>query len=373
MKLHYFLPFLCILASCHKNEFQSEIRLESNEAYVSLSLSNTLQTKVAAASAANEKSIQNVQVYVFRNTGSAADNGTMDVALSKGFDTAINDATGTYTDNSLSFKCPTGPKSIYVVANDSEDRCSTITTEEQFLAQTHSLSNANENKILMIGKLSQELVTGEQNLTIAVERMAAAVVLNSITNDFDAAAYRGEDVFRLKQIYLYNVAAQINFAGDRLAAALNPEQWINKASLESDAGKLSLTRDIISDNAATVGIDERVINYGSAHKHSTPHTFYSYANECAFSEEETWNQRAAVLIVEAEIMQGGSYETYYYPIKITPTGGLEANKKYCVDLVIHRSGSTNPNKPVEFASCTPTITVRDWTTVELNDGNPFEI
>lgn len=320
-------------------------------------------TKVAAQTLTNERTIQNVQVYVFR-AGDGADNGMLEVAKSAGFDTPLNNSTGSYSG--LTLKCSTGLREVWVVVNDSQDRTAlsgdgAIKTKTEFLAQVHDLENSNVTKLLMLGRSNPEssspvitLNEGSQNVNIPVHHMAAAITLDSVVNDFSSPAYQKANTFRLEAAYIINVPGRYNFGETSEPSALAADYWYAKMGAETSATRKVLLYDEIGSTSAPV-----YVNYGST-PYSTPHTFYTYPNNCAPNEDSSWSTRATLLVVEASILYGGSWQKYYYPVVVNPTGGLLSNKQYHVNLTIHRPGSLDPNKPVKFSDMTPVITVTDF-------------
>lgn len=351
-------------ASCSKQISVNgeEFSMGSGECILTVGLGSQ-GTKVAAQTVTNEKTIQNVQVYVFR-AGDGADNGMLEVAASKGFDTPLNNSTGTYSG--ITVKCATGQREVWVVVNDSQDRTAisgdgAIKTKTEFLAQVHDLENSNATKLLMIGRSNPDNVSpvitlneGPQNVNIPVHHMAAAITLESVINDFSSPAYQKANTFRLEAAYIMNVPGRYNFGESSEPAALAADYWYAKMAAETGAARKVLLYDEIGTPSAPA-----YVNYGGT-AYSTPHTFYTYPNNCAPSEDSSWSTRATLLVVEASILYGTSWQKYYYPVVINPTGGLLSNKQYHVNITVHRPGSLDPNKPVKFSDMTPVITVTDF-------------
>lgn len=312
-------------------------------------------TKVAAQSATSEHTIRNVQIFVFR-AGSGADAGNLEVAVSAGFPTELNETDGTF--DGLQVKCSTGEREIWAVVNDAADRTSgadAVATKAEFLALKHELKDARKDKLLMIGTTGvQTLREGETDIQIDVHRLAASVVLESVTNGFYAPAYRKSGAFRVEDCYLINVPAQINFGETPVPADLPQELWYARMGEETASPK----GDLIYDK-----VTPKVVLYDEADR--TAHTFYAYPNDCAVNEDATWCPRATLLVLEASLNNGHEWVKYYYPVPID--GGLESNKQYKVNLTIRRPGSLDPNKPVKFSDVTPVITVHSW-----EDGGSYD-
>jgi len=312
-------------------------------------------TKVSTQSATNEKAIQNVQIFVFR-AGNGADAGNLEIAASAGFDQALGVTSGTY--NGLTLKCSTGQREVWAVVNDSEDRTAgSVTTKTEFLALTHELQRSSSTKLLMIGHSGTDaapavmLHEGQEEISINVHRLAASVILESVKNDFSSPAYQKADMFRLDNCYLINVPGRINFGETSEPSTLPAEQWYARMAAETASPKA----DLIYDSLAG-----QIVNYGGA-PYTVPHTFYTYPNNCAASEDATWCARATLLVLEASIKYASGWVKYYYPVQLS-TGPLLSNRLYRVNLTIHRPGSLDPNKPVTFDDVTPVINVTDWET-----------
>jgi len=318
-------------------------------------------TKVGAQSLTNENTIQNVQIFVFR-AGSGADAGNLEIAASEGFSTPLNNSSGSF--NGIKLKCSTGQREIWAVVNDSADRTSAldgVRTKSEFLALTHELKDASPTRLLMIGHSGTDLAPsvtlheGLVEVSISVRRLAASVILESVKLDFTAPAYQNAESFRLESCYLINVPGRINFGETSEPSALPEEQWYARLAAETASPRAELIFDSLGG---------QILNHGGIYQ--SPHTFYTYPNNCAVSEDASWCPRASLLVLEASILYPSGWMKYYYPVQLGK-GPLESNKQYRVRLTIHRPGSLDPNKPVTIYEVTPVIRVQDW-----EDGQPYE-
>lgn len=354
MKMKNFLAALCaasttlLAVSCDKNAWTAaEGKPGDGEAWLTVSL-GTPATKVTPISEPSEKTIQNVQVFVFR-AGSGGDAGNLEVAVSAGFDKELSASEGSF--NEIKLKCSTGEREIWAIVNDSVDRtvgADAVATINDLLSQTHELKDQRKDKLLMIGSSGVvSLKEGDNVSTIAVHRLVAAVILESVTNDFYAPAYRKSGVFRVEGCYLINVPAAINFAETLVPADLPEDRWYARMAAETASPK----GDLIYDK-----VGSEVVNYQESYP--TKHVFYAYPNDCVVNEGATWCPRATLLVLEASIHNGHDWVKYYYPVPISD--GLESNKQYKVRLTVHRPGSLDPNKPVKLGDVVPAITVEPW-------------
>lgn len=311
-------------------------------------------TKVGSQTATNEKSIQNVQIFVFR-AGSGGDAGNLEIAASAGFDTPLGETAGSYSG--ITVKCSVGQREVWAVVNDSEDRTAgpaAVATKSEFLALTHELQKSSPAKLLMIGHSGTSadpavtLHEGREEVSVDVHRLVASVILESVKNDFSSPAYQKADMFRLENCYLLNVPGRINFGETSEPAALPTEYWYARMEAETASPKGDLLFDPLAG---------QIVNYGATY--TVPHTFYTYPNNCTPSEDASWCTRATLLVLEASILYPSGWMKYYYPVQLG-NGPLLSNKQYRVNLTIHRPGSLDPNRPVTFDDVTPVITVTDW-------------
>ncbi len=356
--------FLSVAVACNKKELQPgrvEKVSDGGVCVLTTAIDGCVATKVAAQSEANERTIRNVQVFVFR-AGEGADQGVLEIAKSAGFLTPLEVSSGAY--RGITVKCSTGLREVWVVVNDSEDRTSgpnAVQSKTEFLALTHDLEASTPSKLLMVGRSNPEstnpavsLSEGSMTISVPVHRLAAGIVLESVTNDFSSPAYQKPGCFRLDAAYLLNVPGRVNFGESMSSTSLASEFWYGQLAAETNGARMDLMYD---------GLSGVMKDYGS--KYDTPHTFYTYPNSCALSTAATFAPRATLLVVEASLLYEDGWRKFYYPVVIgredgTGWVGVSSNKLYHVNLTIHRPGSLDPNVPVTFADATPSVTVSDW-------------
>ncbi len=304
-------------------------------------------TKVAAQTETNEKMIRNVQIFVFR-AGSGGDAGNLEIAASAGFDQELEASTGTF--NGITLRCSTGEREIWAVVNDAKDHTAgadAVATKDDFLALTHDLKDARKDKLLMIGTSGAlTLHEGREDVDIVVRRAAASVILETVTQDFSSPAYQKNGVFRVEDCYLLNVPGRVNFAGTVEPSTLPTDAWYARMEAQTN-----LSEGVIYDR-----VSPKLLNYGDVD--TTPHAFYAYPNDCAPSEDASWCARSTLLVLEASVYNGHDWQKYYYPVTIA--GGLEANKQYRVNLILHRPGTLDVNHPVKIEDVTTVVRVCDW-------------
>ena len=306
------------------NEAQQEQRYDLK---VNVRSGDLVQTKSTTITAANEIAVNNLQVFVFRGDA-------LDAYVS------VND------DDELTVSCTGGERQVYALVNCPD--LSAVSTKTALLATTSNLYDNSGTNFQMIGHQDEVDLPDDSPVTIDVHRIAARVVIKKISRAFTVSALASKS-FRIDQIFLINVAGDINF-GETEA----PTVWYNKWMYTSE--QAAFTYDAPSASLA---------NNAS---YSTVHSFYAYPNPTVGdSDSSTWSARHTRLVVKATL---GS-DVYYYPITLPV---LESNKSYEIEeLILTRPGSDHPDKPVTFEDCTFNINVVGWTTVDVADEGEDDI
>lgn len=342
------------LVACSKAQtITPEEDLHGGRCELTVKLPQNFATKATGQTAANESMVQNVQIFVFRSS-QGADNGVLDACVSAGFDSPLSFDASSASYSGLSLSCTVGSREVWAVVNASEDYTAdgSVATKSALLAKAASLSDCAPSKLLMTGSLAANLNPGSETLSISVRRVCASVVLESVKNDMMAPAYRKSGSFKVKNVYLINVPGKTNLALTSAPSSLEDGDWYARLKAETDASRSAL----IVDRQSAV-----VLDYGNSY--TTPHTFYSFANDCRPSKSLSWSPRATLLVVEASYGDGSFSKDCYYPITLfnESTGkGLESGKQYKVNLTVRRPGSDDPNKPVEFDVAGVSISVLPW-------------
>lgn len=335
------------LAACNKDagsvapaEFQegAPVRLVVNAA----GSGATKATGITSNDVITEAKVNSLQVFVFN--GDALD----------GYATIANSTTATVS-------CTSGARDIYAVVN--APSLASITSKAALLATVSSLEN-NVSNFQMIGH-KNETLKFDGTVDIAVDRLAARVVIRGIKNAIENAAQA--DAFKLVSIALTNVTGDVNFG---LSADYEPLVWKNRRGYEATNSFGSFDYDSVNADLAAGATNSDV------------HFFYSYPNRKNAivgleAGESGFTGRRARLVIKAEI----AGVLYNYPIELPV---LENNKSYEINLVnITRvgnldNGSHDPDDPndddeektiVGFDQGF-SITVNDWNVVLVGgDGN----
>ena len=354
MKMTALLATAVLLASAACEKIDSEPArlpaLEGEDCSLVVHFADNAATKVVGETSSGESMIQNVQIFVFRSDGG----GILDACVSAGFDRALGYDSLNDSGFSLNLTCTTGEREIWAVVNAAADFTSdaSVGSRDELLAKTTALSENAPDRLFMIGSVEKTLSAGSSTVEIAVKRVCASVVLESVTNLMEAEVYRNPGSFRIKDVYLLNVPARTDYGLNTASTALSETDWYARLGKETDAAKSELILDTSSP---------KVLDYGESD--DTRHSFYSYPNSCMPSTEDSWCPRATLLVLEAEFDVDGNTYGCYYPVTLfdeAEGSGLESNRQYRVSLTIRRPGSDNPNRPVEFDTLSGVIEIVDW-------------
>ncbi len=343
------------LLGCSKSPSPgSESPLDGEKCSLSLNLGEGEHTRATYQGEFSEFKIQNVQIFVFRKGGK--EDGILDACKSVGFDSPIGfDVSSTRPYSMPALECTVGSREIYVVVNGHVDYTAngTVLTRKDLLSNTITLNDGGKEKLFMFGSTTANLVSGAQTHSVTVKRFCANILLESVKNDMLAPAYRKSGAFRIKSVYLINVPARVRFDSGLSASSLSSQDWY--APEMADPNKSTLIYDDV----------DRALEHGNTYDNK--HWFYSFPNECAPSTQTVWCPRATCLVVEAgykfDVNDPDSEQVFYYPITLynkKDSTGLEANKRYKVNLTIRRPGSKDPNTPVEFGAVSGSIYVESW-------------
>lgn len=333
------MSLLVASLSCTKIEEKSLVQGGEDRCSLTVSFDN-LSTKVIGKPTADETNIKDVQVFVFdRNTQK------LDAAI---IQTGLNVSQGSCTLASK-LDCTRGPKEIWALVNApvnhvngaGEDMISEISQLKNISTR---LTDNEADALVMVGSVSLELSESVASALISVERLCAAVVIESITNDILLPAYQTASKVKIKSAYLMNVPNLQVYGKSMSASALKSTDWISPNQKTTDGSQLELTADSYSSP---------ILDYGQ--KWENVSTFYAYPNDCTADPGSTWSPSRTVLVVEAEI----DGQACIYPIRL---GALKSNNKYMVNLTIRHMGCDpdEPWKKIEFTNMSASIKVVDW-------------
>lgn len=331
------------MASCQKmfNATTSAQREgESCQLFVDFS---GAETKVPGLNDSFEKNIKDVQVFVFNKATGKIDASMHQPGL---------DANGTYT-MTKSLNCTRGEREVWALVNapvnhvdgDAANRISTI---DQLKSVSTRLVDNKSDALVMVGSEVKTLAADTETVSVKVQRVCAAVVIQSIKNEMGVPAYQTEGKVRITGAYLLNVPNSQRYDLTVKASTLEKANWISPGQKSTAADEQKLTADSYPSG-------EQQLNYGSEFKNKS--TFYAYPNDATAAPAATWTQCATVLVVEA-LVDG---QPCIYPVRL---GVLQNNHKYAVSLTLKHIGGDpdEPWKKVEFTNLGASITITDWST-----------
>lgn len=257
--------------------------------------------------------------------------------------------------------CTAGTREIWAVVNAPD--LSSVKTRSELLSSVSSLEEDISN-FRMTGSRT-ETISGDSEVRIPVDRLAARVVLRGVRNDHTNASR-----FRLVSVCLTNAAGDVDYGH---SATYEVSRWYNRRGYESGNSLGSFTYD-------TVGAD-----IARRDTYATAHFFYSMPNaypaKAGVGEGETgFTPRTARLVVRCEI----DGTLYNYPITLP---ALESNRSYEIELLsITRNGNPDdgrhdPDDPDDRDEEDPVtglglgfeVVVNPWSVVLLGDDGDMQI
>ena len=334
------LASLSVVSSCQKNLLSLSEEVDAKVCQLSVALGPL--TKVVDQTESAEKTINDVQVFVFNKA-----TGKLDASLRK--DGLSGSGTVALTDP---LSCTRGQREVWAVVNapvnyvDGTD-ANRVTSLNQLKAITTSLTDNSPSNLIMVGSADKELALAKESIVVDVKRICAAVVLKSVKNEMSVPAYSVDGAVKITGAYLLNVPSEQNYALGIASSTLVQSKWISATSKTDVAAAKALTVD-------TYPAEIQTVNKGGTF--SKISTFYAYPNSCPDLPVDVWKPSVTTLVVEATV----AGQPCVYPIRL---GELKSNYKYEVSLTLKHIGGdpSNPWKKVEFTDLGASITVVDWT------------
>ena len=305
--------------SCNKElgESYSSAKDEKIEVGVHLNIPETKATNIKPE---NEKKVNSVQIYVFR------DNGELE-----SYDQSNN--------GDITLSVTKGNKDFYALVNAPAH---SFSTKDLLLAATSHLTDNRLDSFEMLGHKNLDISSNQQEVVIEVKRLVAKVQLDTITRKFISAS-QGAVQMSIDAIYLTNVAADTKYNDDVSMITEAPSTWLNKMGY-----KTSEADALLYDGSISTPLADKS-------SYTTVHSFYPYRNPTTDNKDGgEWSPRPTKLVIKTTY--GG--KTKYYPI-VLPV--LERNKVYRItNLTLTRPGSDSEDIPVSAADCKFSIKVAEW-------------
>ena len=262
------------LISCNREKAD----IDGKPVEVNVTILGTTPTRATGVTYENESKVGNLQVYVF-NEGRLEDYRDAGAAM-----TAQLTATS-------------GQRTVWALVN--APSLNNITTESELKAKVSQLSDNKTDGFVMSGYTTQELKDGG-TVPVTVKRIVARVSVNKISTDFQYAL--AQESMTIEDIYLINVAADNNYAGDG-----TPTAWVNQLG-HKDNGYDKFLFDAIG------------VTVNNTKPYTKEHVFYPYPNPTVNDTyESSWAPRHTLLVVEVTFEN----KKGYYPVVLP---ALERNK-----------------------------------------------
>lgn len=319
-KIFILLCSIAAIWSCQKAVSESENVFMNENRIVSLDVSVPDAMTRVAVNDAQEKQINNIQLFLFNDRG----------VLEKYLNT---------DEISFRLSCTTGAKEIVVFANAPE--CNDVRSLSQLEGLYSDLNSNSVGNFVMTGRIAITL-SADVAVEIPVKRLVAKIVLEKVENAFTLPQHQSMD-FVLKKVYVQNVPAQCAYLTEKFSA---PSLWYNKMSLDENC------IDLLADKAV-----ERKIAYGESY--TAIHSFFTYPNGMLQdSVDEVWCPRKTRFVLETEL--GGN--VYYYPITLDM---VQSNKLYRVSLKVTMPGVDKPEvSDIKDAYNFQVVVVEEWEDVD---------
>lgn len=365
---------LLAMSSCSQDE--DIVVKNGKNAALKLTLSGTTVGTRVLGTLTDEadNKISNVTVGVFRTPevpSSALDGYADAIENISVIESSANPRTFVFPENTK-IAVTAGQRDILVVANTTSDEVALLKskiTKHDFLITALGLLDKHQNKdmLLMTGQLDNQPITkGIINpVNMEVTRLVGRVQLVSLkslfTNSYSNA------VLDVDKIFLHNALFEIPVDGSVPGTKKFYTGW--------ETPILGIyTPDLV---------DEIVSPYSLKGKPETNylingnHYFYTFPNEASTFATATKLVISGIFYPNGKAA-GEPFYYVYYPIVVNKdvvpdiehTGvGIERNYVYSINATILRPGVLDPDKPLDPASISLTITVNPWfpTISQTND------
>lgn len=293
------------LMSC--NEKNADLpHVEENAELVTFSVSVPgLETKSTGESAAAEKTVNSLQVFVFNQHG-------------------VYETSAAAAKGEVSITCTAGRKRMVALVNAEEE--TGVPNYAALADRPVYLEDSDVNNLVMLGDTTVSVAAGK-SVDVEVSYLSSKVVLESVKLDLANPEHEALD-FKVTSVFLTNVV------GDRkYINASTPSVWFHEGA------DLSKTLPFIYDSVSGGTLEPDGAEYGTAHY------FYCYPNATSTKTR---------LVIETSIGE----QTYYYPIEIEK---LLPNNQYSYNVVLTRLGTDSPDGSLEKGACGVTVSVKGWT------------
>jgi len=327
---------LLAFASCNKDAYSVPsaekavltVNIVSPDSYPTTKAAGEVNTTTPQYQTAAESAVNNLQVFVFSN--------------------GLRDGYANVSTSTAQVSCTAGSREVYAIVN--APNLSSINTKTDLLAAVSTFDA--DGGFEMVGNATAT-VPSSSAVNVAVNRIAAKIVVKAIENALSIGK-----AMTVKRVYITNVASKFNYGLDTYAGA--NDLWYNKGGYRAGSNLGAYTNDVDLSTSVASGAS-----------YSTNHYFYAYPNNYPQANyAPTWVPKRTMLVIQIEV-EGSLYD---YPIDLGVD--LTYNKMYVVSNVKlvklgneddGEEGGSDEEDPITDSSVEITITVNDWTIVNLNE------
>lgn len=233
-----------------------------------------------------------------------------------------------------------GDRTLLIIANSNKDQYSwaDIKNLKTFSEVTIDLEEESLDTPIMSSIINTK--AGE-DINLNLIPLGSQIILRSIACDFSGKPYAHEN-FTLTRVYLTYVNASCRIIPEQVTL---PSRIINAGILDEEHLKVFSQKDLI------------VKEFNQVVKTTTIYpncTLYCYANN---SVVESVGTPFTKLVIEGKI----GNDVYYYPIKInSENGGLSRGDMFIYDIILTRTGSTDPDGNLNEGDIKINMEVEAW-------------
>lgn len=327
-------------AACQKQEQENNNDEPAAQAFgrlsVSLAPTVSVSTKASYTTLEDaEKAIKSAQLVICKQDGSVAR------YISK-----TNPGPGPVVFDGMSL--PVGTYRVHAILNGKNlENC--LSESEILQPVYHLVDNADG----FVQYASAGCTVEEDRNTdcqLQAARLVARVHVQSIKNNLPPAY----GSMTIKNVFLENAVNDENLGKTAFPYCINP---FGRSSEDDEDSIIDGVTNLAEAPAFTFkDISSSVPNksvYNSAFN------LYCYENECEYDPDYAFDAsayQATKLVVAVEIRG----RIYYYPLFVSETGAVEANKSYSLAITLNNIGSEDPSVPLILSAASVSVSVAEW-------------
>lgn len=270
------------------------------------------------------------------------------------------DAYQHYTDPdpaNIKISSRSGRKTVLLCANSQRDSFSWQEIQSLYHLDRLSfpLENEDPERPLSSGLLHLEAGEQRKGLRHELTPFLSRIELHTLRVDFSGTSYRGSPLTDIK-IYLTNVNGEVTLLEKDFS---RPVRYMNHRKLDQDGLQRFKHPEMLF---------QKIGNIPDLRTCWPQVSLHCFPNTCATEDMGTSFTR---LVIEGKI----NGKTYYYPIPIgrrlsrvpfpraatdKEPPGIQRNCRYVYEVTIRRTGSTDPDTPVDFGTVETALNIEPW-------------